>query len=141
MSISERDFNAVAAANSKKKPREAPFSLRLSFDEKALLRDAANGVPLGAYIKAKLFDEPLEKVRRRNTNPVKDHEALGRVLGALGKSRLSQNLNQIARAANMGALPVSPELEDELRQACVDVEALRKELLRALGSLSDGGPS
>ncbi len=141
MSISERDFNAVAAANPKKKPREAPFSLRLSFDEKALLRAAANGVPLGAYIKAKLFDEPLEKVRRRNTNPVKDHEALGRVLGALGKSRLSQNLNQIARAANMGALPVSPELEDELRQACADVEALRKELLRALGSLSDGGPS
>ena len=141
MSISVRDFNAVAAANPKKKPREAPFSLRLSFDEKALLRAAANGVPLGAYIKAKLFDEPLEKVRRRNTNPVKDHEALGRVLGALGKSRLSQNLNQIARAANMGALPVSPELKDELRQACADVEALRKELLRALGSLSEGGPS
>jgi hypothetical protein len=141
MSISERDFNAVAAANPKKKPREAPFSLRLSFEEKALLRAAANGVPLGAYIKAKLFDEPLEKVRRRNTNPVKDHEALGRVLGALGQSRLSQNLNQIARAANMGSLPVSPELEDELRQACADVEALRKELLRALGSLSEGGPS
>ena len=141
MSISVRDFNAVAAANPKKKPREAPFSLRLSFDEKALLRAAANGVPLGAYIKAKLFDEPLEKVRRRNTNPVKDHEALGRGLGALGKSRLSQNLNQIARAANMGALPVSPELEDELRHACADVEALRKELLRALGSLSEGGPS
>ncbi|MCE8536850.1 hypothetical protein KBY27_05235 [Ruegeria pomeroyi] len=141
MSISERDFNAVAAANPQKKPREAPFSLRLSFEEKALLRAVANGVPLGAYIKAKLFDEPLEKVRRRNTNPVRDHEALGRVLGALGKSRLSQNLNQIARAANMGALPVSPELEDELRQACADVEALRRELLRALGSLSDGGPS
>lgn len=141
MSISERDFNAVAAANPKKKPREAPFSLRLSFEEKALLRAAANGVPLGAYIKAKLFDEPLEKVRRRNINPVKDHEALGRVLGALGKSRLSQNLNQIARAANMGALPVSPELEDELRQACADVEALRRELLRALGSQSEGGPS
>ncbi|QIE41875.1 hypothetical protein G5B39_07845 [Rhodobacteraceae bacterium SC52] len=141
MSISERDFNAVAAANPQKKPREAPFSLRLSFEEKALLRAAANGVPLGAYIKAKLFDEPLEKVRRRNTNPVKDHEALGRVLGALGKSRLSQSLNQIARAANMGSLPVSPELEDELRQACADVETLRKELLRALGSLSEGGPS
>jgi hypothetical protein len=71
MSISERDFNAVAAANPKKKPRDAPFSLRLSFEEKALLRAAANGVPLGAYIKAKLFDEPLEKVRRRNTNGCK----------------------------------------------------------------------
>ncbi len=139
MSISERDFNAVAAAKPKKKRREAPFSLRLSFEEKALLRAAANGVPLGAYIKAKLFDEPLEKVRRRNTNPVKDHEALGRVLGSLGQSRLSQNLNQLARASHIGALPVSPEVETELRQACADVKAMREELLRALGSLADGG--
>lgn len=139
MSISERDFNAVATAKPKKKKREAPFSLRFSFEQMALLQSAANGVPLGAYIKAKLFDEPLEKVRRRNTNPIKDHEALGRVLGELGKSRLSQNLNQLARATNTGALPVSPELEAELRQACEDVKALREELLRALGSISDGG--
>lgn len=138
MSISEREFNAVAAAKIKQK-RVPPFSLRLSFEEKALLRAAANGVPLGAYIKAKLFDEPLEKVRRRNTNPVKDHAALGRLLGSLGKSRLSQNLNQLARATNTGALPVSPEVEAELRQACADVKAMREELMRALGSISEGG--
>ena len=138
MSISEREFNAVAAAKIKQK-RVPPFSLRLSFEEKALLLAAANGVPLGAYIKAKLFDEPLEKVRRRGTNPVKDHAALGRLLGSLGQSRLSQNLNQLARATNTGALPVSPEVEAELRQACADVKAMREELMRALGSLSEGG--
>lgn len=98
-------------------------------------------MPLGAYVNAKLFDKPRERVRRRNTNPVKDHETLTRVLGALGISRLSQNLNQIARAAKKVSLPVSSELEDELRQACADVEPLRIELLRALGSLSEGGPS
>lgn len=136
MGISEREFNAAAAAHPKK--RDAPFSLRLSFEEKTALREAANGVPLGAYIKAKLFDEPLEKVRRRNTNPVKDHEALGRVLGTLGASRLSANLNQLARAANTGALPVSPELEADLWQACQDIEAMRAELMRALGN---GGSS
>ncbi len=139
MSTLDHKFNAVAAAQPKTKKRDAPFSLRLSFEEKALLRAAANGVPLGAYIKAKLFDEPLEKVRRRNTNPVKDHEALGRLLGSLGQSRLSQNLNQLARASHTGALPVSPEVEDELHQACADVKAMREELLRALGSLSEGG--
>ncbi|MCB1468133.1 MAG: hypothetical protein KDK08_13545 [Rhizobiaceae bacterium] len=139
MSISERDFNAAAAAKPKKKKREAPFSLRFSFEQMAQLQAAANGVPLGAYIKAKLFDEPLEKVRRRNTNPVKDHEALGRVLGELGKSRLSQNLNQLARASNTGALPVSPEVEAELRQACADVRAMREEILWALGSNKPGG--
>ncbi|PZX10135.1 hypothetical protein LX81_04307 [Palleronia aestuarii] len=115
--------------------------MRFSFEQIAQLQADANGAQLGAYIKAKLFDEPLEKVRRRNTNPIEDHEALGRVLGELGKSRLSQKLNQLARAANTGALLVSPELEDEIRQACEDVMALREELVRALGSLSDvGGP-
>jgi len=49
MSISERDFNKAAAKPVGK--REAPFSLRLSFEEKTALRDAANGVPLGAYIR------------------------------------------------------------------------------------------
>jgi hypothetical protein len=136
MSISERDFNKAAAKPESK--REAPFSLRLSFEEKTALLDAANGVPVGAYIKAKLFDEGLEKVRRRNTNPVKDHEVLGRILGSLGTSRLSQNLNQLARAANRGALPVSPEMEAELKQACADIAAMREALMRALGS---GGPS
>ncbi len=99
------------------------------------MRAAANGVPLGAFIKAKLFDEPLEKVRRRNTNPIKDQEVLGRLLGSLGQSRLSQNLNQLARASHTGALPVSPKVEDKLRQACTDVKAMREELMRALGSL------
>lgn len=49
MSISERDFNAVAAASPKK--RDAPFSLRLSFEEKTELAKMAAGEPLGAYIK------------------------------------------------------------------------------------------
>lgn len=40
---------------------EAPFSLRLTFEERAKLEDAANGVPLGTYIKAVLFGSGLPK--------------------------------------------------------------------------------
>ncbi|WP_299829383.1 hypothetical protein [uncultured Roseobacter sp.] len=136
MTIKYHDFNWLAKSGKKK--REAPFSLRLTFEERAKLEEAANGVPLGAYIKAVLFDGDLSKVRRRNTNPVADHAALGRVLAALGGSRLSNNLNQLARAVNTGTLPVYPETEAELRNACTDIAAMRAELLRALGS--DGGP-
>ena len=39
-------------------------------------------------------------------------------LAGLGQSRLASNINQIAKAANMGALPVTPDLIDELYQAC-----------------------
>ncbi|MET4130209.1 hypothetical protein [Roseovarius sp. MBR-6] len=44
--------------------REAPFSLRLTFEERAKLEDAANGVPLGTYIKAVLFGSGLPAPRR-----------------------------------------------------------------------------
>ncbi len=132
MTISRHNFNEIAKGG--RKTREAPFSLRLTFEERAKLEAAANGVPLGAYIKAVLFDGDLAKVRRRNTNPVQDHESLGRVLAALGGSRLSSNLNQLARAVNTGTLPVHPEIESELREACADIAAMRDELLRALGS-------
>ncbi|WP_195820672.1 hypothetical protein [Roseobacter sp. MH60115] len=136
MTITRHDFNDLAKVGKKK--REAPFSLRLTFEERAKLEAAANGVPLGAYIKAVLFDGDLSKVRRRNTNPVADHAALGRVLASLGNSRLSNNLNQLARAVNTGTLPVHPEIEAELLNACADIAEMRNELLRALGS--DGGP-
>lgn len=136
MTISRHNFNKIAEGTPAK--RQAPFSLRLTFEERAKLEEAANGVPLGAYIKAVLFDGDLSKVRRRNTNPVADHEALGRVLVSLGGSRLSNNLNQLARAVNTGTLPAHPEIEAELREACADIAAMRSELLRALGS--EGGP-
>ena len=116
-------MSAKTEFNSKGKntKREAPFSLRLSFEERAQLEASANGVPLGAYIKAVLFEGELPKVRRRNTNPIKDQQSLSRVLSTLGQSRLSSNLNQMARAVNTGTLPVHPETEAELRQACADV--------------------
>ena len=85
MTNSHRDFAKVTKGS-----KPAPFSLRLTFEERARLEAAANGVPLGAYIKAMLFDGDLSKVRRRNTNPVEDHQALARVLAALAPLVQSQ---------------------------------------------------
>ncbi|UWQ73616.1 hypothetical protein [Leisingera sp. M658] len=139
MTNSRHNFNEIGESPAKApKKREAPFSLRLTFEERAQLEEAANGVPLGAYIKAVLFSQDLQKVRRRNTNPVADHEVLGRVLAALGQSHLSSNLNQLARAVNTGTLPVHPEIESELREACADIAAMRAALIEALG-LNGGG--
>lgn len=134
MSTSNKQFNKVSKGKT-----PAPFSLRLTFEERAQLEEAANGVPLGAYIKAKLFGEDLERVRRRNTRPVEDHIALARVLARLGQTRLSSNLNQLARAVNTGTLPVHPDIEAEIRDACREVGEIRDELMRALGK--SGGPS
>ena len=112
---------ATASQNDARQKSPTPFSLLLSFEERFALERAAAGAPLGAYIRQKLFDGDLTPRRTRGHHPVKDHAALGKVLGALGASRLSSNLNQMARAAHIGALPVTPELEEELLDACAQI--------------------
>lgn len=63
-----------------------------------------------------------------------------RLLPRLGQSRIANNLNQLARAANVGALDLTPELEAELHEACAAVLEVRALLVAAVG-LSDGTSS
>ena len=110
-----------------------PFSLRLTFEERTALEAAAGGQPLGRYIREKVLGENVAERKPYGKSPVKDHVALGRVLAGLGQSRLSNNLNQLARAANSGSLPVTPDTEAHLLEACRDVRQLRADLVKALG--------
>lgn len=137
MNTLDKYFNKLANDQRPKYP--PPFSLRLTFDERAALDMLRGNMPLGRYIREQMLGDDAAPRKKRGRYPVKDHEALGRVLGALGASRLSSNLNQLAKATNTGSLPVTPETEAEIKEACAAVIAMRKELLRALGGLSDGG--
>jgi len=116
----------------KRKDTLPPFSLRLSFEERSRLEKEAGDLPLGTYIREKLFDGAPTK-RRLRKQPVKDQAALGRLLGELGQGRISNNLNQLAKAVNTGSLPVTPETEKDLRNACAEVEWMRRTLMEALG--------
>ncbi len=135
---SHLEFNA--AAKGKKPQYPPPFSLRLTFEERAMLEKNAAGMSLGAYIRSQLLGEQASPRRTRGKFPVKDHTALGRVLAQLGASRLSANLNQLARAVNTGILPVAPETDEALQKACAAIEEMRTELLQALGKASGGPP-
>lgn len=110
-----------------------PFSLRLSEEERAQLLARAGALPLGAYIRQQLFGQTAALPRRRIRLPLKDHEALARVLATLGSTELSASLRDMAAAAKRGALPISPETEEQLVQACAAIREMRTELLRALG--------
>ncbi|MBB4124516.1 hypothetical protein [Martelella radicis] len=133
------DFNTYSGRPQESAPKTpTPFSLRLTFEERTKLENAANGLPLGTYIKAVLFQEDLKKVRRRGTHPVADHRELARVLSALGSSRLSNNVNQLAKAVNTGSLPVNPDTESDLRSACANIAEMRSMLIVALGLESEG---
>lgn len=137
--FSESKPNAPAqpATRKPRKQTPPPFSLRLNIEERAKLEAAAAGMPLGPFIKAKLFDSDLSPRRTRGQAPVKDHAALARALGLLGNLRLANNLNQLAKAANKGALPLSPEVEEELLATCAAILAIRMELMKALGYESE----
>ena len=128
---------AATPSNVSKKKRPSPLAVRVSDQEKALLKRLAGNRSVNGYIRQKLFGDAVhpKSVRR---SPSMDREALAKALGALGQSRLSSNLNQIAKAANMGALPVSPELTAHLNQACSDIKTMRCDLIAALGIKAEG---
>lgn len=109
-----------------------PISLRVTFEEKANLEKAAAGMSLSAFIRWKLFD-PSSPPHRRGAFPVKDHRALAQLLAMLGQSRLANNVNQLAKAANTGSLPVTPETEEALLTAVEEVAQMRALLIQALG--------
>lgn len=116
----------------KSSERAAPLSIRFTDSEKARLKDLAGSTPVGQYIRERVL-EGTAGTRARVQAPVKDAEPLGQLLGLLGQSRLANNLNQLAKAANQGSLPVTAETEADLRQACADILEMRLLLLKALG--------
>lgn len=118
----------MSAAPSKSKP----LSVRFTDAEKTRLEGLAGGMPLSQFIRERALGDATE-ARARVRQPLKDAEPLGRLLGLLGQSRLANNLNQLAKAANQGSLPLTVEVEAELRQACAEVHEMRLLLLRALG--------
>ena len=113
--------------SSKKSKLPTPFSLRLTFEERAALEQSAGNRPLGAYIRSKLFGgtEAPRKRRSRTRKPLKDEKALGELLGKLGESRLASNVNQLAKAANSGSLPVTPDTEKALQNRAIRERYIR----------------
>ena len=114
------------------KPPLHPVSLRMTFEEKANLEKAAAGMSLAAYIRWRLFAPDMPPPRTRGNFPVKDHKALAQLLALLGQSRLANNVNQLARAANTGSLPVTPDIEEALLTAVREVSNMRALLIQAL---------
>lgn len=144
MSTLDHNFNEIAAMKASPKAERPkyppPYSIRFTFEERARLDAERGRTALAAYIRERLFGEMAAPRKRPGNSPVGDAEALAHVLGALGASRLSSNLNQLAKAVNTGSLPVTPETEADLVAACQEIRAIRTDLLRALGKSPGAAP-
>ena len=110
-----------------------PFSLRLTSEERAELERRAGNRPLGQFIREQCLGKAARPRKGKRSRVRVDHRLFGQALALLGDSRLASNMNQIAKAAHMGALPVTPDLMADLDAACADITAMRAALLRALG--------
>lgn len=133
-------FNAEAKEPSKRRKYGSPISLRLNQEEREQLEHDAGERTLSAYIRERLFGKlvgPFQPLRpkRKSHAPTPDHVILAQFLGELGKSRLASNLNQIAKAANIGTLPVTDELVFELHAACANVQEMRDAVIKAIGNV------
>jgi len=118
---SKSDFeNASDPALAVREEPTRPFSIRLTMTERQQLKQAAGKRPVGVYIRD-----------RRSVEP--DSEAIARLAGLLGRSRIANNLNQLAKLANVGNLPVDDEVKVDLVEACEHVAEIRSVLLKALG--------
>ncbi len=127
----KNDFRAVVSPPAPKET-PTPFSIRLTPSEKAYLTQKAGSRPLGAYIRETLLGKQANS-RRKERKPKVDEKQVAALLAELGQSRIPSNLNQLAKAANMGTLGPSEETRQQLQDACGAVLAMREALFIALG--------
>jgi hypothetical protein len=76
----------------------------------------------------------------RKALPIQDREEHARAMALLGCSHLSNNLNQIVHAVNIGVLPLAPETEAELFAALNNARELRLLLPLVLGLKTEDRP-
>ena len=127
--------DAATAKNAtphKSTKRISPLSVRFTEAERAMLQERAGQQSLSAYVRDTVLDGKAVPRRKSQTTSV-DHALIGKALGLLGKSRLSQNMNQIAKGINQATLPLTPDVLLDVKDACEDIRLMHKALLIALG--------
>lgn len=112
-----------------------PLSVRFTEEEHAALEAAAKHKSKSAFVRDCALREANHKLRRRKDIyiPSKQRSQIAQVLALLGRSATAANLADINRLAQMGALPLSPEIQAQIREACNEIVEIRKLLLQALG--------
>jgi hypothetical protein len=117
-----------------KSKRTPPLSIRLSETERAELGRRANGRPISRFIKEKLFSDGTPSGADGPAYSVDpDKKILGAILGQMGSSELRTSLRGLARQAEAGVLIVDEQTLRRLQTACDNVQAMRDDLMRALG--------
>jgi len=132
-------FEAASKPPTRRLTKSSPrITLRLSEEEHATLTTLSQGMAVSAFIRESVFGADTSRRKRRSHKPVKDQAAMSQVLGLLGKTKIANNLNQLAHHANTGSLLIDDETLRQIDEAYVHVIEMRDALVRALGLLDAG---
>ena len=128
--------SACATEPKRKRKASSSVSIRFTHDERKQLNRDAGKLSLSAYIRQKLLGDTVKKRKpqymRKSRQPKPDYVELARILGQLGQSELATSMLVLALAAQSGALPVTPELEEKLDKACDDIHGMSIALISSL---------
>ena len=108
------------------------FSIRLTAKERVKLDSAAGDMPLGAYIRSRLFKTPSPRHYKRLRLDI-DRNAIRRIWRELGHQRIASNLSYIVKAIESEDLETDDALEMQLRCLRTDVRALIRQFKEAMG--------
>ena len=130
-------FAAAAGAfkTNRRRPTTRPLSIRLTAVERDMLESFAGTVPLSAYVRRRLLDAPPRASSGRR--PTTDAQTHGRLLAVLGKTRLASSLGDLAEAARLGTVALSPEHLVWIKAACDNLRDIRVLLTEALGVVGE----
>jgi hypothetical protein len=132
----------TASRTSKGRRESSPLCLRVTAEEHRFLveraREGQHG-SVSAFVRARVFGMIRSGGGDANVNALGRSSAaerlkmLAQVLGALGSSKALLHLTELAEAARIGVLPITPDVIRDIRAACDAVIDIRNLLLRALG--------
>lgn len=109
-------------SGTEKRQRSAPVSVRFLPDERAVVEQSARtmGLSVASFIRTAILGAPGPRAQRA---PHVNAEELAKATAALNK--IGSNLNQLSRAYNSGASPITAKECDEIlklvRQAVMAV--------------------
>ena len=127
-------FADVAAKPAKpKRRRPSSLSIRVSDEERAVLRRKAGKRSIGAYIREKALGDEQTPRRKAAAKPSLDLAMLGQVLGLLGKFDGVACLFLLLAAAESQRVAMAENDRAPLQAACTDVREVRALVMGALG--------
>lgn len=115
---------------------ERRLSIRISDEQHAALAAKAGRKSVSQYVREQLSLDALSRPKAPR-KPKHDEVLLARILMALGSSDMAASMRDIAEAARNGALPESPDALLSLQAACLTIQKMRSDLVRALGIKHD----